>query len=131
MQANEKRSKNLLIINNRTEHVLEEHKHAQTKTIKQQKTDSNLQPQKNGNHELETTASRQNAKQQNRYIEDGSQLKTNEKSETNTISNLELASERSQKRYKEATYTTNHQNWKRQSNHSTTHQATWLKTITI
>ena len=82
MQDNEKKSKNLLIINNRTEHVLEEHKQAQTKTTKQQKTDSNLQPQKNGNHELETMASRQNAKQQNRYIEDGSQLKTNEKSET-------------------------------------------------
>ena len=82
MQDNEKKSKNLLIINNRTEHVLEEHKQAQTKTTKQQKTDSNLQPQKNGNHELETTASRQNAKQQNKYIEDGSQLKTNEKSET-------------------------------------------------
>ena len=41
---------------------------------------SNLQPQKNENHELETTASRQNPKQQNNYIEDGSQLKTNEKS---------------------------------------------------
>ena len=62
MQANEKKRKNLLTINNRTKHVLEEHKHAQTKTTKQQKTDSNLQPQKNGNHELETTASRQNAK---------------------------------------------------------------------
>ena len=83
MQANEKKRKNLLTINNRTKHVLEEHKHAQTKTTKQQKTDSNLQPQKNGNHKLETIASRQNAKQQNRYIEDGSQLKTNEESETN------------------------------------------------
>ena len=92
---------------------------------------SNLQPQKNGNHELEITASRQNPKQQNSYIEDESQLKTNEKSETNAISSLELASERSKKRYKEATYTTNHQNCKRQSNHSTTHQATWLKTIII
>ena len=66
---------------------------------------SNLQPQKNENHELETIASRQNPKQQNNYIEDGSQLKTNEKSETNAISSLELASERSKKRYKEATYT--------------------------
>ena len=43
---------------------------------------SNLQPQKNENDELETTASRQNAKQQNRYIEDGSQLKTKKKSKT-------------------------------------------------
>ena len=82
MQANEKKNKNLLIINNRTEHVLEEHKHAQTKTTKQQKTDSNLQSQKNGNHELETTTSHQNAKQQNRYIEDRSELKTKAKSET-------------------------------------------------
>ena len=40
---------------------------------------SNLQPQKNENHELETTASRQNPKQQNNYIEYASQLKTNEK----------------------------------------------------
>ena len=92
---------------------------------------SNLQPQKNENHELETTASRQNPKQQNSYIEYASQQKTNEKSETNAISSLELASERSKKRYKEATYTTNHQNCKRQSNHSITHQATGLKTIII
>ena len=70
---------------------------------------SNLQPQKNENHELETIASRQNPKQQNNYIEDGSQLKTNEKSETNAISSLELASERSKKRYKEATYTHKYQ----------------------
>jgi len=74
---------------------------------------SNLQPQKNGNHELETTASRQNPKQQNNYIEDESQLKTNEKSEINAISSLELASERSKKRYREVTYTNNHQNCKR------------------
>ena len=31
MEANEKKSKNFLIIKNRTEHVLEEHKHTETK----------------------------------------------------------------------------------------------------
>ena len=45
MEANEKKSKNLLIINNKTEHVLEEHKHAHTKTTKQQKTDKNTHAQ--------------------------------------------------------------------------------------
>jgi len=92
---------------------------------------SNLQPQKNENHELETIASCQNPKQQNNYIEDESLPKTNEKSETNAISSLELASGRSKKCYKEVTYTTNHQNCKRQSNHSTTQQATCLKTKII
>jgi len=44
MEANEKKSKNLLIIKNRTEHVLEEH-HAETKITKQQKTDKNTHAQ--------------------------------------------------------------------------------------
>ena len=33
MEANEKKRKNFLIIKNRTEHVLEEHKHAETKLL--------------------------------------------------------------------------------------------------
>ena len=45
MEANEKKSKKLLIIKNRTEDVLEEHKHAETKIIKQQKTDKNTHAQ--------------------------------------------------------------------------------------
>ena len=36
MEANEKKSKDFLIIKNRTEHVLEENKHAKTKISKQQ-----------------------------------------------------------------------------------------------
>ena len=39
MEANEKKNKNFLIIKNRIEHVLEEHKHAETKISKQTKTD--------------------------------------------------------------------------------------------
>ena len=45
MEANEKKSKNFLIIKNRTEHVLEEHKHTETKINKQQKTDKNTHAQ--------------------------------------------------------------------------------------
>ena len=45
MEANEKKSKNLLIIKNIIEHVLEEHKHAETKISKQQKTDKNTHAQ--------------------------------------------------------------------------------------
>ena len=57
-------------------------KNWQKHTCTTDEQNSNLQQQKNENHELETTASCQNAKQQNMYIEDGSQLKTKAKSET-------------------------------------------------
>ena len=50
MEANEKKSKNLLIIKNKTEHVLEEHKHAETKITKQQKTDKNTNAQQTNNN---------------------------------------------------------------------------------
>ena len=50
MEANEKKSKKLLIIKNRTEDVLEEHKHAETKIIKQQKTDKNTHAQQTNNN---------------------------------------------------------------------------------
>ena len=45
MEANEKKNKDFLIIKNRTEHVLEENKHAKTKISKQQKTDKNTHAQ--------------------------------------------------------------------------------------
>ena len=45
MEANEKKSKNLLIIKNKIEHALDEHKHAETKITKQQKTDKNTHAQ--------------------------------------------------------------------------------------
>ena len=50
MEANEKKSKNLLIIKNIIEHVLEEHKHAETKITKQQKTDKNTHAQQTNNN---------------------------------------------------------------------------------
>ena len=50
MEANEKKSKNLLIIENKIEHVLEEHKHAETKITKHQKTDKNTHAQQTNNN---------------------------------------------------------------------------------
>ena len=50
MEANKKKSKNLLIIKNRTKHVLKEHKHAETKITKQQKTDKNAHAQQTNNN---------------------------------------------------------------------------------
>lgn len=78
MEANEKKSKDFLIIKNRTEHVLEENKHAETKISKQQKTDKNTHAQQTNKtrtfnyRKPEITTSCQNAKQQNRCIEDKS-----------------------------------------------------------
>jgi len=45
MEANKKKSNDFLIIKNKTEHVLEESKHAKTKISKQQKADKHTHAQ--------------------------------------------------------------------------------------